>query len=230
MAGIILVGDEENPHFRLCTANSGAIMSASAGCLPVGGVFPVSTDASQANQPGSLRDGSQTPAEHLALVYDELRAQAAAFLDRERVGHTLQATALVHEAYVKLVKNGAMHFRDSAHFRAVAAQSMRQILVDHARARNASVRQGNRLRLTLADQTPLMAATDGVDVLSLHESINDLSRLDSRKAQVVELRFFGGLTCTEVAEVLSVSIKTVEADWSMARAWLRARLTPRGDA
>lgn len=205
-------------------------MGAAEPAVPSGGVLPVSPDSSQTDQPGSLRDRSQTPAEHLALVYDELRAQAAAFLDRERAGHTLQATALVHEAYVKLVKNGAMHFRDSSHFRAVAAQSMRQILVDHARGRNASIRQGNRLRLTLADQTPLMAATDGVDVLSLHESLNDLSQLDARKAQVVEFRFFGGLTCTEVAEVLSVSVKTVEADWSMARAWLRARLTPRGDA
>ncbi|HRQ76481.1 MAG TPA: ECF-type sigma factor [Phycisphaerales bacterium] len=167
----------------------------------------------------------QDPAELLAVVYDELRRQAASYLERERVGHTLQPTALVHEAYMKLTQSGNVHFRDSAHFRAMAAQSMRQVLVDYARKRHASKRGGDAMRLALDDQTPSIRTDDGVDVLALHEALDQLSALDNRKARIVELRFFGGLTCHQVAETLDVSYRTVESDWFMARAWLRSQLS-----
>lgn len=168
------------------------------------------------------------PAEMLAVVYQELRRQAAAFLQRERPGHTLQPTALVHEAYLKLLRSGHRHFRDSAHFRATAARSMRQILVDSARRRSAAKRGGEATRIAIHEEIAPADAAAGVDVLALHEALDELADLDTRKARIVELRFFGGLTCGEVAEALAVSHRTVESDWFMARAWLRSRLTGGG--
>jgi RNA polymerase sigma-70 factor (ECF subfamily) len=155
-------------------------------------------------------------------VYDALRGLAAAYLQQERRDHTLQPTALVHEAYLKLAV-GSSDWRSQTHFQAIASNAMRQILVDHARARNRLKRGGDRLRVTL---TPNSASTpeSEIDLIALDDALNGLAEFDERKARVVELRFFGGLTCAEVALEIGVSPKTVEADWYFARAWLRDML------
>jgi RNA polymerase sigma factor (TIGR02999 family) len=155
-------------------------------------------------------------------AYEALRGLAAAYLHRERGDHTLQPTALVHEAYVKLA-DGKSAWRSQTHFQALAANAMRQILVDHARARATQKRGGDWVRVTLSAAVASGGGTD-VDVLALDEALRSLAELDARKARVVELRFFGGLTCAEAAEEVGVSPKTAEADWYFARAWLRARL------
>lgn len=162
-------------------------------------------------------------------VYDELRRLAAAYLRRERVGHTLQPTALVNEAWLKVAaaldKDG-----ERAHalrFRGLAASAMRQILVDHARGRKARKRGGSRLRVTLGDGM-LVGADSPIDLLALDEALTELAALNERKARVVEMRFFGGLTNAEAAEMLDIAPKTAEADWYMARAWLRRALSEAG--
>lgn len=155
-------------------------------------------------------------------AYDALRGLAAAYLHRERADHTLQPTALVHEAYLKLASPDRQ-WRSRAHFQATAANAMRQILVDHARARAAQKRGGDWVRVTLSGAAAATEALD-VDVLALDEALRHLATLDERKARVVELRFFGGLTTAEAAEEVGVSPKTAEADWYFARAWLRDRL------
>ncbi|MCC7387878.1 MAG: sigma-70 family RNA polymerase sigma factor [Phycisphaerales bacterium] len=156
-------------------------------------------------------------------AYDALRGLAAAYLHAERRDHTLQPTALVHEAYLKLA-NSASEWKSQTHFQAVAANAMRQILVDHARARNTQKRGGDWLRVTLSAESGAVGGVD-LDMLALDEALTQLARLDARKARVVELRFFGGLTCAEAAEEVGVSPKTAEADWYFARAWLRDRLS-----
>jgi len=158
------------------------------------------------------------------LVYDELRSLASGFLCREGVGHTLQPTALVHEAYFRLTGRTRATIRERAHFFAVAAQAMRRILVDHARRRRADKRIGARNRVPL-DAFPPISVEPAVDIYALHEVLTDLAVINARQAQVVELRFFGGLTNVEAAEVLQVSVATVERDWHAARLWLRRRLS-----
>lgn len=156
------------------------------------------------------------------MVYAELRRVAAGYLKRERANHTLQPTALVHEAYLKLANQHSAEWKDSAHFAAVAAECMRRILVDHARRKNSLKRgSGQVLQLTLSD-----APGDGpaVDLIELEDALNELATLSERQARIVELRFFGGLTVEEIARVLEVSYATVKADWRVARAWLGSRL------
>lgn len=160
----------------------------------------------------------------LPLVYDELRALAGRYFRRQRSDHTLQPTALVHEAFLRLVDQTHAQWNDRAHFFAVAAQAMRQILINHALARAAAKRGGGRARIALAeDLAP--AAEHEFDALALDEALKQLAELDERKARIVELRFFGGLSVEEVAEVLGVSKTTVESDWRMARAWLSRALS-----
>ncbi len=159
----------------------------------------------------------------LPLVYDELRALAETYLKRERPDHTLQATALVHEAYVRLVKQEDVQWQNRAHFFAVAAQAIRRILVDHARGHAREKRGGDRQRLALDEEVAARPGHD-LDLLALDEALHKLAGLDSRQAQIVELRFFGGLGLREVAEFLGVSPRTVDGDWAMARAWLRREL------
>jgi len=159
----------------------------------------------------------------LPLVYDSLRARAESLLRREGAGHTLQATAMVHEVYLKLVDQDRVQWKGRAHFVAVASQAMRRVLVDHARAKKAGKRGGGRLKVTLDENLALSVERDE-DVLALNEALEKLQRLDERQARMVELRFFGGLKVKEVAEVLSVSTRTVESDWTMVRAWLRREL------
>ena len=161
----------------------------------------------------------------MPVVYDELRRLASNYLRRERPGHTLQPTALVNEAYMKLVDQRKARWQNRAQFFGVAAQLMRRILVDHARVRQAQKRGGSdqqQISLTHADQ---MAEKPDVDLLALHEALNQLAEIDPQQARIVELRFFGGLTIEEAAEVLEISHATVERDWTLARAWLRRELS-----
>ena len=161
-------------------------------------------------------------------AYDSLHGLAAKYLYRERRDHTLQPTALVHEAFLRLEKGkSAGKWNGKTHFQAVAARAMRQILVDHARQKKAQKRGGEWNRVSLS--TGMLGNRPAVDMLILDEALQDLAALDARKAQVVELRFFGGLTNAEVGKHLGVSPKTAEADWYFARAWLGKRLAESTD-
>lgn len=158
------------------------------------------------------------------LVYEELRRVARARLRNERDGHTLQTTALVHEAYVRLVDLHRMTVRDRTHFFAMAARLMREILVDHARRKMAGKRGGDMATLRLEVVDPAAAGTT-LDLLALDEALAQLDGLEPRLSQVVELRFFGGLSIAETADTLAVSPATVERDWVVAKAWLHQRLS-----
>jgi RNA polymerase sigma-70 factor (ECF subfamily) len=159
----------------------------------------------------------------LPFVYDELRALAERHFRRQRPGQTLQPTALVHEAYLKLVHQPPGSFKDRAHFMAVAAKAMRQLLIDRAR-RNRTARHGGGAQRITLDEEAVPGADRDVDVLSMEEALQRLAAMDERKGRVVELRFFGGLTIEEVAEVLGVARSTVTDDWRIARAWLICEL------
>jgi RNA polymerase sigma factor (TIGR02999 family) len=163
--------------------------------------------------------------ELVPLVYHELRHRAAAYLRHERQDHTLQATALVHEAFLRLVGQDRVAWQNRGHFYAVASQMMRRILVDHARERQAAKRPAAALRVDLDDRIAI-AEAPGCDIVMLDEALSDLSKLDPRQGRIVELRFFGGLSEQEVAEVLSLSRTTVTREWRRARAWLYHRMTP----
>ena len=165
-------------------------------------------------------DGDSSAAARLfPLVYEELRALAARKLTHERFDHTLQATAVVHEAFLRLIDQKECGWTNRAHFMAVAARAMRQLLIDHARAKRSAKRGGRWKRVTLSEPSNPEQA-DTVDLLALDEALTKLTALDERMSRIVELRFFAGLTIAETSEVLGVSTTTVEDDWSMARAWL----------
>jgi RNA polymerase sigma factor (TIGR02999 family) len=155
----------------------------------------------------------------MPLVYTELRRLAHHYLQRERSDHTLQSTALVHEAYVRLVGQDLPQWQNRAHFFGVAAQLMRQILVDYARGYKAAKRGGSLCKLTLDDAGEQPQATD-VDVVALDDALNMLARMDPQQSRVVELKFFAGLSIEDTSEVLGVSTSTVKRDWITARAWL----------
>jgi RNA polymerase sigma factor (TIGR02999 family) len=161
----------------------------------------------------------------LALVYDELRRVARARLRANTPHHTLQPTALVHEAYLRLMGSKAAEPENRAHLFALAARMMRQVLVDHARRRNADKRGGGSTSITFSEDTPARQASI-VDVLALDEALTDLATLDQRLCQVVELKCFTGLNIQETADALGVSTATVERDWAVAKAWLYARFSP----
>lgn len=159
----------------------------------------------------------------LPLVYDELRRIAGRQLQAERAGHTLQTTALVHEAYMKLVDQSRIDWRDRAHFLGISARAMRQILIDHARRRDAQKRGGDRERTSLSNEG-LGFEVDLEELLALDEALDRLDALDSRLRQVVECRFFAGMTEEEIAGRLGVTTRTVQRDWAKARAWLHSEL------
>ena len=165
----------------------------------------------------------------MPLVYDELRRRAGSYLRGERPDHTLQPTALVHEAYVKLVNQREAKWKDRAHFCAVAAEAMRRILIDHARKHRAARRGGGGQRVTLCDAIGDPRSME-VDVIDLDDALTRLRELHERQSRVVELRFFGGLSVEEIAEILEVSPRTVKGDWRVARAWLQTRLVEEGRA
>jgi len=172
-------------------------------------------------------DGDKSALDGLTpIVYEELRHLAHHYMDRERPGHTLQTTALVNEAYMRLVDYKRMKWQDRAHFFAVAAQVMRRILVDHARRHN--VKRGAGVQHVVLDDVAIVGADrtsdPGVDFVALDDALNALARLDSRKVQIIEMRFFGGLSVEETAEVLKVSPATVRRDWSIAKFWLYREL------
>ena len=170
-------------------------------------------------------DGDQSALEELTpLVYEELRRLAHHYMGRERPGHTLQTTALVNEAYIRLIDWKNVHWQNRAHFFAVSAQLMRRILVDFARSRGYAKRGGGALAVTL-DEAALVSSEKGTDIVALDQALLSLADLDLRQSRVVELRFFGGLSIEETAEVLKVSPGTVRRDWSLARAWLHRELT-----
>ena len=162
----------------------------------------------------------------MPLLYDELRKLAAYYLRAERPDHTLQPTALVHEAYLKLVDQGSAQWRNRAHFFALAAQVMRHILVDHARARRTSKRGGTRPAVPLDEAVNILSERD-VDLVSLDDALRALEASDPQQSRIVELRYFGGLSIEETAEVLGISPATVKRDWTMAKAWLRREIPKR---
>jgi RNA polymerase sigma-70 factor (ECF subfamily) len=169
-------------------------------------------------------DGDQSAIEDLTrLVYAELHRLAHRYMKRERTGHSLQTTALVNEAYLRLVDYRRMRWRDRAHFFAVSAQVMRRILVDHARRQN--LKRGRGVPHVSLDEAVVAGSARAADLVALDEAIQALARLDPRKGQVVEMRFFGGLSVEETAAVLKVSPVTVRRDWSSAKVWLYRELT-----
>lgn len=160
----------------------------------------------------------------MPAVYDELRRQAARYLRREHAGHTLQTTALIHEAYVRLVDQRNVQWQNRAQFFGMAAQMMRRILVDHARTKKRVKRGGSGIKVSLADATIPVNERD-LDVVALDEALDRLAAIDEQQSRVVELRFFSGLTVEETAKVMHISPATVKRDWSMAKAWLHRELS-----
>jgi RNA polymerase sigma factor (TIGR02999 family) len=160
----------------------------------------------------------------LPIVYDELRRQAARYLRHERAGHTLQTTALIHEAYLRLVDQTNVQWQNRAQFFGIAAQLMRRILVDHARTKKRAKRGGSDIRVSLGDAMALAKGQD-LDVVALDEALERLAEFDDQQSRIVELRFFSGLTVEETAEVLGISPATVKRDWSVARAWLHREIS-----
>lgn len=171
------------------------------------------------------RNGDATALDKLIpLIHDELRRLAHNFLKRERVDHTLQTTALINEAYIRLSSQNRVDWQSRAHFFAVSSQLMRRILVDYARSRNYVKRGGGSKHVSL-DEVTIATEERGIDLLALDEALSRLAQVDTRKVQIVELRYFGGLDHDEVAEVIGVSAITVKREWARARAWLYRELS-----
>jgi RNA polymerase sigma factor (TIGR02999 family) len=176
------------------------------------------------------RSGNSAAAELLTpIVYNQLHSIAEVLFRAQPDGITLQPTGLVHEAYLKLVNPSNAAWHDEAHFIAVAATAMRQVLINHAHARAAGKRGGGRPRVCIGDADPASTGAD-LDLIDLDEALRELEAIDPRKARVVEMRYFGGSTAVQVAAALDISLSTVEADWRFARAWLSRRLGTGGDA
>jgi RNA polymerase sigma-70 factor (ECF subfamily) len=184
-------------------------------------------EAAEADISSLLRawsDGDQRALERLTpIVYDELHRLARRYMKRERPGHSLQTTALVNEAYMRLVDYKRMQWQDRAHFFADSSQLMRRILVDHARRHN--LKRGGGVPHVSLEEAALVGGNRAADLVAIDDAMNALARLDPRKVQVVEMRFFGGLSVEETAQVLKVSPVTVMRDWSTAKAWLHRELT-----
>jgi RNA polymerase sigma factor (TIGR02999 family) len=176
---------------------------------------------------GKVKQGNkEAEGELLAVLYKELRKIAGSYMRNESAGHTLQPTALVNEAYLRLVDQTRVDWKDRSHFLGVAAQLMRRILVDHARERFAARRGGRQVQLQIENlDIPNLSGQE--EVLAVHEALNRLGELDPQQGRVVEMRYFGGLTVEETADALSVSPRTVKRDWAMAIAWLRAEFAGR---
>ena len=189
-------------------------------------------DSSSSNSPGditqmliSVSEGNKEAVNQIfPYIYDELRKLAGGYLRRERQDHTLQPTALVHEAYMKLIDQNRVKWQNRAHFFGVAAQIMRRILLDHARSRFAEKRGGTAEKLALEEGVQIAAEGKDSQLIALDEALNELAKFDPDKARIVELRFFGGLSIEETAEVMQMSAPTINRHWKLARAWLESRL------
>ena len=164
----------------------------------------------------------------LPLIYNELRRVAESYLRRDRPGHTLQATALVNEAFLRLIDQNQVNWQNRAHFFGAAANLMRQILIQHARANHAAKRGGERQKLYL-DEAGDVAQSSDLDLVALDDALRDLETIAPRQCRIVELRYFGGLNIEETGEVLSISPATVKREWTMAKAWLRREISHRED-
>jgi|ERR1041385_7634333 RNA polymerase sigma factor (TIGR02999 family) len=172
-----------------------------------------------------LRTGNKdAESKLLVLLYDELRRIAASYLRRERPDHTLQPTALINEAYLRIVDLAQQNWENRAHFLGVCARIMRQILVDHARQRNAAKRGGKDRPLPLDDHS-ISSAHRSIEFVALDEALSRLEAFDSRQSRVVELRFFGGMSEEEISHILGISVRTIKRDWNVARAWLYSEMT-----
>lgn len=167
---------------------------------------------------------TEAPDKLMPLVYDELRRLASSYMRRERQAHTLQATALVNEAYLKLVDQTQIDWKGRAHFFSIAARLMREILVDHARTRNADKRGGGATRIAL-DEAVSFADEREFDLVALDDALAALGKFDPQQSRIVELRFFGGLTIEETSEVIGISPATVKRDWGLAKAWLKREIS-----
>jgi RNA polymerase sigma factor (TIGR02999 family) len=177
----------------------------------------------------AVKSGDRTNlAELVEVVYEDLRRLAQQYMGQERAGHTLQATALVHEAFLKLIDQTRVDWQDRSHFFAVGAQAMRRILVNHAKSHGRVKRGGGRQKLPL-DEALTISLDSGEEILAVDEALEKLAALDERQAQIVELRFFGGLNVDETAAVLGISKRTVEREWTACRAWLRRELAERAE-
>jgi RNA polymerase sigma factor (TIGR02999 family) len=161
----------------------------------------------------------------MPLVYDELRRQAARYLRRERPNHTLQTTALIHEAYIRLVEQKNVRWQNRAHFFGIAAQLMRRILVDHARSHQAAKRGGDDVKLPLLEEAVGFVTEKSTELLALDEALNRLATFDPQQSRIVELRYFSGLSIEETAAVLDISPATVKRDWAFAKSWLQREMT-----
>ena len=171
-------------------------------------------------------DGSHEALDRLLpYVYDELHRQASRYLRRERADHTLQTTALIHEAYLKLIDQRDVQWQNRAHFFGIAAQAMRRILVDYARMRKREKRGGDDVKLQLDEALNISSEQKPVDLIELDEALDRLAGFDERQARIVELRYFSGMTEEETAEVLGISAPTVRRDWNLAKAWLHSQIT-----
>lgn len=174
----------------------------------------------------SWSGGNQAAVDDLIpLVYDELHKVAAQYLRKQQIGHTLQPTALVNEAYLKLIDISNVSWQDRAHFFAVASQTMRHILVDHARGRLRQKRGGGAQKVSLDEAISFSSEKNGVDLVLLDDALRALAEIDEQQSKIVELRFFGGLTVEETAVVLRISPATVKREWRIAKAWLHNRIT-----
>ena len=182
------------------------------------------TDSDVTRLLGAVADGdAQAMTQLMPVIYDELKRLAASQLRRERGEHTLGATALVHEAWLRLADQRTANWRDRSHFFAIAAQAMRRILVDHARRRGA-VKRSRDQQVTLDTAVPVASDADSDEVLAVHEALERLALLDTRQARLVELRYFAGFTLDESAALLGISPATANRDWAVARAWLQREL------
>lgn len=189
-----------------------------------GATFVESSSANISYLLEGVRNGDEAPLHQLVpLIYEELRRQARRSLAREREAQSLQASDLVHDAWLRLAGQHDKNWENRVHFYACSAQIMRRILVDRARKRNADRRGGGRVRIELEDGLTLVGANPE-EILLLHDALDRLSEIDPRQSRIVELRFFGGLSNEEIASLLSTSTRTIKREWSMARAWLHARV------
>ena len=187
--------------------------------------MPIATSHEVTQLLMAWNDGDQSALERLIpLVHAELHRIARRYMRNERAGHTLQTSALINEAYMRLIDAQQVHWQNRAHFFGIAAQLMRRVLVDFARSRSYKKRGGGAFQVSL-DETMVITKERGEDLVALDEALSALSELDERKGRVVEMRFFGGLSEKEIAEALTVSPETVRRDWRLAKSWLRRRLS-----